>query len=151
MPARTTRQEARARLQKMFATALDRLVPPDESVPLKGRVFLDFENQVDEVGKPLLAAMMEERAALDAQATTEHSGRCPRCGSGRTYLEKTKPPQKREIISPNGPVLVEEESCRCRECNRAFSPSGQSVGIANRSAADPKGPGAGRTGSGSEK
>jgi hypothetical protein len=131
MPARTTRQEARARLQKMFATALDRLVPQDESVPLKGRVFLDFENQVDEVGKPLLAAMMEERAALDAQAAVEQAGRCPRCGSERTYLEKTKPPQKREIISPNGPVLVEEESCRCRKCNRAFSPSDQSVGAAH--------------------
>jgi hypothetical protein len=131
MPARTTRQEARARLQKMFATALDRLVPPDESVPLKGRVFLDFENQVDEVGKPLLAAMMEERAALDAQAAVEHAGRCPRCGSGRTYLERSKTLQKREIISPQGPVLLEEESCRCRECDRTFSPSGQSVGTSH--------------------
>ena len=131
MPARTTRQEARARLQRIFATALDRLVPADESVPLKGRVFLDFENQVDEVGKPLLAAMMEERSALDAQALAEHPGRCPHCGSGRTYLEKTKPPQRREIISPNGPVLVEEQSCRCRECARSFSPSKQTMGAAH--------------------
>ena len=130
MPARTTRHEARARLQQMFATALDRLVPADESVPLKGRLFIDFENQVDEVGKPVLAAMMEERAALDAQATAECAGRCPHCQSERTYLEKTKPPQHREIISPNGPVLVENQSCRCRKCDRSFSPSNQSVGLA---------------------
>lgn len=130
MPARTSRQEARARLQKMFAAALDRLVPPDEAVPLKGRVFLDFENQVDEVGKPLLAAMMEERAALDAHAQAERACRCPFCLSERTYLEKTKLPQKREIISPNGPLVLEEQRCRCRACNRVFSPSNQGVGLA---------------------
>ena len=129
MPARTTRQEARARLQRMFSTALDRLVPADESVPLKGRLFIDFENQVDEVGKPLLAAMMEERAALAAEAATEYAGRCPHCQSERTYLEKTKPPQRKELISPNGPVLVEQQSCRCRKCNRSFSPSEPSVGL----------------------
>jgi len=36
MPARSTRQEARARILAAFSAQLNRLIPEDESVPLKG-------------------------------------------------------------------------------------------------------------------
>ena len=36
MPARTTRKEARDRLLKTMLEALDRIIPEDESKPLKG-------------------------------------------------------------------------------------------------------------------
>ena len=47
MSALTTRQDARERLRKMFEGALDQLIPPDESVRLKGSRFADFEGQVE--------------------------------------------------------------------------------------------------------
>lgn len=128
MPALTNRQAARVRLQQMFASALDRFVPLDESVPLKGKTFLDFENQVDEVGKPLLAAMMEERAALDETAEAREPGRCPYCGSDRVYLKKAV--TQGEFQSPHGPVILRRQHARCRACNGSFSPAGQRMGVA---------------------
>ncbi|MEP0843751.1 MAG: hypothetical protein HRF43_13695, partial [Phycisphaerae bacterium] len=38
MPARTTRQEARARIQAAMIAELDRIIPPSEEVPLKADV-----------------------------------------------------------------------------------------------------------------
>ena len=55
MPARSTRQEARARILAAFSTQLDRLIPEDESVPLKGATFADFENQVEDLARAALA------------------------------------------------------------------------------------------------
>jgi len=49
MPARTTRQEARARILATFSAQLDRMIPEDESVPLKGATFADFEDQAEGV------------------------------------------------------------------------------------------------------
>ena len=37
MPARTTRKEARERLMKTMLEAIERIIPEDESKPLKGR------------------------------------------------------------------------------------------------------------------
>lgn len=45
--ARNIRREARARIQSAFAAQLDRVVPEDESVLLKGVAFADFEDQVE--------------------------------------------------------------------------------------------------------
>ncbi len=39
MPARTTRKEARERLIQTMMAALDRIIPEDESKPLKGTTF----------------------------------------------------------------------------------------------------------------
>ncbi len=66
MSALTTRQDARERLRKMFEGALDQLIPPDESVPLKGSRFRDFEDQVEALGRQVLPVTLEERAALEA-------------------------------------------------------------------------------------
>jgi hypothetical protein len=44
MSARTTRVEARERIIKSFMDSLDRIIPPDESVPLRGQTFLDWEH-----------------------------------------------------------------------------------------------------------
>lgn len=121
MPALTTRQAARERLLRMFQSALDRTLPADENVPLRGATFADFENQTYEVGNDVLTAMMEERAKLDVRAVADDAGRCPYCGSERTYLKQGH--TQEEIRSPSGPVLVRKQMCRCRACNGSFSPS----------------------------
>jgi hypothetical protein len=104
---------------------------------LRGQIFADFENQTYAAGNDLLAAMMEERAKLEENARVEASGRCPFCGSDRTYLEKET--TKKERRSPSGPVLIEQQHARCRACNGSFSPSSARLGAAQRSTPDTQG------------
>jgi hypothetical protein len=124
MPARTTRQEARQRLIDSFMASLDKVIPPDESVPLKGRTFLDWEKQGEQMKRTLIPTLLEERAALEDNALVERglAGHCPHCGSGRVYLER--PESSTEVRSPDGPVVIARQHCRCRCCDGSFSPSG---------------------------
>lgn len=121
MAARVTRQEARERLLKTFRKALDEAIPPDEDKPLKGRTFLEWENQGEKLKQAVIPTLLEELAALDDQAVVIGGGLCPHCGSSNVYLEKqtTQP----EIRSPEGPVSLEKQHCRCRHCGGSFSPS----------------------------
>lgn len=122
MPARSTRQAARARILGAFAAQLDRLIPEDESVPLKGATFAEFEDQVETLAQAALPVALEERAALESNAEVETAGRCPHCGSEGVYLEKevTQP----EVRSRHGPVVLHKQHARCRSCGGSFSPSG---------------------------
>ena len=122
MPARTTRQEARARILAVFSAPVDRMIPEDAGVPLKGATFADFEDQVEALAREALPVALESRAALESNAEVETAGRCPHCGSDRVYLKKetTQP----EVRSPHGPVVLFKQHARCRSCGSSFSPSG---------------------------
>ncbi len=122
MSAIRTRQEARERIAKHFFDELDRVIPADESVPLKGQTFRDFEEQARRVKEAVIPTLLEERAALSESAIQQQAGLCPRCGSSQTYLELRD--KQRELRSPDGLVVVTRQSARCRACNRSFSPSG---------------------------
>jgi hypothetical protein len=122
MPARTTRQEARARILAAFSAQLDRMIPEDEGVPLRGGTFADFEDQVEALAREALPVALEERAALESNAEVRTAGRCPRCGSDRVYLEKQV--SRPELLSLHGPVVLCKQHARCRSCNGSFSPSG---------------------------
>jgi hypothetical protein len=137
MPALTTRQAARERLQKMAQAAIDRLIPANEGQPLRGVTFADFENQTYAAGNDVLTAMMEERSKLERNARVEEAGRCPYCGSERTYLEAGAKQEERR--SPSGPLVLERQDARCRACNGSFSPSGEKLGLAQRGRTYPKG------------
>ena len=144
MPARTTRQEARARILAAFTGQLDRMIPEDESVSLKGATFADFEDQAEALAQTALPVVLEERAALAPNAEVEVAGRCPHCGSEGAYLEKevTQP----EVRSLHGPVVLTKQHARCRSCGGSFSPSGSGVGIAGGGSADAAGRAAGGAG-----
>lgn len=122
MPARSTREEARARILGAFQAQLDRMIPEDEAIPLKGATFTDFEDQVEDLAQAVLPVAMEERASLEPNAEVTTAGRCPHCGSSEVYLEKqvTQP----EVRSPHGPVVLYKQHARCRSCDGSFSPSG---------------------------
>ena len=122
MPARSTRQEARARILATFQAQLDRMIPEDENVPLKGATFADFEDQVEELARTALPVALEERAALEPNAEVTTAGRCPHCGSEQVYMRKQATQQ--EVQSPHGPVVLCKQRARCRSCGRSFSPSG---------------------------
>lgn len=122
MAATRTRTESRERLRKIFEAELNRLVPVDEFQMLKGRTFRDFEMQGIALKEALVPAVLEELAGLDASAAVVVAGRCPHCGSDRTYLEKQV--VKKEVRSPDGPVVLERQPARCRACDGSFSPSG---------------------------
>jgi hypothetical protein len=121
MPALRTRQEARERILRTMMAALDRIMPADEAKPLKGTTFGSWEDQTDEFKRAVIPTLLEERAALEPNARVEASGCCPLCGSESVYLEKqtTQP----EVITPDGPVVIEKQHCRCRTCGGSFSPS----------------------------
>jgi hypothetical protein len=142
MPATTTRKEARERLLKLFTDSLDRFIPADESIALRGQTFRDFEDQVECVQQAVLPAMLEERAALEPGALVEGGGHCPFCNSDQVFL--TKETRKTELISPHGPVLLTEQRARCRCCGRSFSPSAAGIGRDGGGAADAAGGGAAR-------
>jgi len=122
MPARTTRQEARSRILATFSAQLDRMIPEDESVPLQGATFADFEDQAEVLAQTALPVVLEERAALESNAEVEVAGRCPHCGCEGAYLEKgvTQP----GVRSLHGPVVLTRQQARCRSCGGSFSPSG---------------------------
>ena len=122
MPARISRQEAREAARQAFEASLDRMMPADESKPLKGAKFIDWENQIEQMAQAVLPTVLEQRALLEENAHVEQAGHCPYCGSPRTYVEKqsTRP----EILSPHGPVVIEKQQARCHGCGGSFSPSG---------------------------
>jgi len=125
MPARTTRQEARARIRAAFEKTLDRIIPADESLPLRGRTFIEWEQQADEFDQTVTPTLLEERAALEETAQLEPGqlGRCPHCGSDRLYLQRSSP-QNQTIRTLHGEAVLGQQSVRCRCCGRSFSPSG---------------------------
>jgi len=121
MSSRTTRAAARSRVLKVLTGAVDRIIPADESIPLKGGRFVDFEDQVEELVRTVVPVMLEERTALQAGVRGEALGRCPHCGSDRLYLKRES--TQGEIISPHGPVVLAKQHVRCRACKGSFSPS----------------------------
>jgi hypothetical protein len=142
MPALTDRQKARERLTEVFQSLLDQMIPADEAVPLRGGKFVEWEDQGDEVDRTLVPVFLEERAALEASAQADCGGRCPHCGSDRVYLIKEA--GKVEVLTPHGPVVLNKQRCRCRSCDRSFSPSRAGLGPAGRGGPVAKGGGTDR-------
>jgi hypothetical protein len=143
MSSRTNREQARQRLDAIYHSLRDKLIPADESLPLQGNIFLDWENQSDQIEQQLCTAFLEERAALETAAQVEAGGLCPHCGSDRVYLMKEE--SKVEVRSTHGIVVMHKQRCRCRSCDRAFSPSGKRLAHAGRGGADSPCGGAGGT------
>jgi hypothetical protein len=144
MPALTDRQKARERLSQVFQSILDKMIPADEAVPLQGRKFVEWEDQGDELARTVVPMFLEERAALEASALADSGGNCPHCDSHRIYLLKQDAQaQQVEVLTPNGPVVLKKQRCRCRSCGRSFSPSGAGLGIADRGQSLAEGGGAG--------
>ena len=137
MSARTMREEARKRVLAAVLAALERVIPLDDSVALRGAIFLDFEDQVEEFGRQVLPTLLEERAALEGLAQVETPGACPHCGSARVRWIGAA--AQTELLSPHGKVVVPQRAARCRACGRTFSPSGTRVGVGGGSSADPAG------------
>jgi DNA-directed RNA polymerase subunit RPC12/RpoP len=121
MPALTTRKEARERLLKTIMAAVDRIIPEDESRPLKGSTFGEWEDQTDAFKRAVIPTLLEERAALEESARVERGGHCPYCGSDSIYLERQT--TRTETTSPDGPVVFDKQHARCRTCDGSFSPS----------------------------
>ena len=105
-----------------FRGQLDRMIPEDESVPLQGATFADFEDQAEALAQTALPVVLEERASLAPNAEVATAGRCPHCGSEGAYLEKEV--TQAEVRSLHGAVVLTQQHARCRSCGGSFSPSG---------------------------
>jgi hypothetical protein len=141
MAALTDRQKAREKLSQVFQSILDKMIPADEAVPLSGSKFVEWEDLGDEVDRTLVPVFLEERAALDASAQADCGGRCPHCHSDRVYLIKQV--ARVEVLTPHGTVVLNKQRCRCRSCDRSFSPSRARLGSARRGESLTQGGGAG--------
>lgn len=130
MAALTDRQKAREKLSQVFQSILDKMIPTDESTPLVGGKFVEWEEMGDEIDRTLVPVFLEERAALEASAKADCGGRCPYCQSDRVYLIAKV--SQVEVMTPHGPVVLNKQRCRCRSCDRSFSPSRARLGPANR-------------------
>jgi len=125
MAARTTREAARARIRAAFEKALDQVIPADGDEPLRGRTFIEWEDQADAFDQAVTTTLLEERSALEdtAQAEPGQLGRCPHCGSDRLYLQRGQPMNK-ALRTAHGQAELGQQSVRCRACGKSFSPSG---------------------------
>lgn len=125
MAARTTREEARARIRAAFEKALDQVIPPDEAIPLRGRTFLEWEDQADGFDQAVTGTLLEQRAALEDTASVEAGalGCCRHCGSPRLYLQRAQG-KDQTVRTVHGQVALGQQSVRCRACGKSFSPSG---------------------------
>lgn len=63
MPALTTRQGSSGADFKPLVDFLDRIIPPESSVPLRGKTILDREKQAEEMRKAVLPTLLQERVA----------------------------------------------------------------------------------------
>lgn len=123
MAALTDRRQARERMQKVLSELLDRYIPADEATPLRGQTFRAWEDQADVFDQELTGAFLEELAGLSASAAMDKPGACPHCSATNTYLVKGVS-RKTELRSKHGTVVIAQQQCRCRSCDRTFSPSG---------------------------
>ena len=90
-------------------------------MPLTGRKVVEWEDMGDEVDRTLVPVFLEERAALEASAQADCGGHCLHCGSDRVYLIERI--GQVEVQTPHGPIVLKKQRCRCRSCDRSFSPS----------------------------
>jgi hypothetical protein len=151
MAALTTRQAARERVVKVLMAELDRFLPADEAVPLTAQRFREWEDQADEFDRTVTTTLLEELAALQRNAQVEAGGRCPYCGSARVYLDP-RGARPTEVRTNHGVVVIQRQTCRCRSCDRSFSPSGPGLGAApgGGGAVAPGGPAGGAGGHGTD-
>jgi hypothetical protein len=117
-----TRQQVREEALRAFEASLDEMVPADETKPLKGRRFGDWEDQLETMIRNIAPVMLQGRQALEENAHVAVAGRCPHCRSANTYLEKQ--PTLRKRHGPHGATEVLVQQARCRDCDGSFSPSG---------------------------
>ena len=138
---RSSRQEARARLDAVFQKLRDKYIPADESQPVKDGKFWEWEEMADEFDREMTAAILEELAGQSAHAALAEPGPCPFCQSTNTkWLDDAGQQERR---SKHGEVVLPRQVARCRPCGRSFSPSGATVASGPRRASDAAG---GRTG-----
>ena len=141
-----TRQEARDHVLSRVKGLLDRMIPEDESQPVKDGVFWEWEEMADEFDRESTASLMEALAGLSGQAKLNHPGACPACGCLRTrWLDQEK---QQERQSKHGVVVLPRQVARCRSCGRSFSPSGAALAAGSPGGPDAAGGGARKSGSG---
>jgi DNA-directed RNA polymerase subunit RPC12/RpoP len=68
----------------------------------------------------LYVTILEERAAL-AQGSGPVVVRCPYCSSPR--LREVGEAKPKEVRTPRGVVVMRQQTLRCRDCSRSFSPA----------------------------
>lgn len=123
-----------ARLDQLFQEVSREVFGPDEE--LMDLDFATIEQRAHEVGQRVARRLAEDAAAKQARSVEEPQP-CPHCQRPCGPSIKT-----RELQTQDGLISLEETSCYCSRCRRAFFPQ-QSEAAARTSALQPAGPGQG--------
>lgn len=78
--------------------------------------FATIEQRAHEAGQKIARTLCEQVAAEQAQ-TTDESQHCPECNQPCPSSIQT-----RELLTRDGPILLEEVRLDCPHCRRAFFP-----------------------------
>ncbi len=143
---RSSRQEARGRMDAAYFKMRDKMLPADESQPVKDGLFWEWEEMADEFDREVTGTFLQELAGTSAQAALVEPGPCPFCQSPNTKWLEEEGQQERQ--SKHGVVVLPRQVARCRPCGRSFSPSGTAVASGRADARDAAGGGAGEPGGG---
>ena len=101
MPALKTRRAARERLLRPLQVEVGRRIPADESIPIKGSTFLDFQNMAVKACNEFYTVLPEKCVALSGQAQSVSSpGRCRHCSSPR--VRQIDPGKPTKVRTPGG-------------------------------------------------
>jgi hypothetical protein len=92
MPALTSRQQARRAAVKAFMSELDRIIPPDQTVPLKGAKFVDWEDRFERLVRTVAPTVLEQRVALQDGAAVDSAGRLRRSYNRHSRLSRHRQP-----------------------------------------------------------
>jgi hypothetical protein len=97
-----TRQEAWEHVFQTVQGWVDRMIPEDQSQPVRDGLFWAWEEMADAFDREATAALLEAWAGLSGQGQRAHPGACPACGCLRTRWLDADQQQER----PSRPAVV---------------------------------------------
>jgi hypothetical protein len=119
-----------AKLQARVAAVAEELrqeLYAANGVPPLGKLFVDLEQEVVELGDAITCAVMQQLLQAQAEAVQrDHPEEC-RCACGQPARHRSEP-EPRWLQTRRGEVGWQEPTYHCDECRQAFFPSVQGVG-----------------------
>jgi hypothetical protein len=143
------RAELRERFLKNAAAAFERMFGKANQEQLV--TFTQREDLACLLGEEMSASLLEEHAAMDAQARpTPEMACCPRCQKpGKRVSKRNEKLEERSLATRVGQVTLRREKWRCAKCRIVFFSAGpqarigdgglQSTGVGKSGAASEQG------------
>jgi len=124
------REELRQRFLSHCGAAFDLMFHPEYQDQLV--TFDQREERAVELGRDLIAWLLQQHANADAQARPDGQPppACPKCGRpGCRLSEPDQPLPQRQVTTQAGQVTLNRERWRCTTCRVVFFPLGPETAV----------------------